>query len=115
MAAAVLPAVPLAVITGEMCIRDRLEIVIPFDFTDKKDVTVYRYHGGKAAALSTAPSTEEYVELHSEAGFITVHAKGFSTYAIAYVTGDTPEPTPSHKGGGGTTYYTCLLYTSRCV
>ena len=64
-----------------------LEIVIPFDTEGKKDFKVFRYHeeheAGNVQMLTTESNADgEYIEV-GENG-ITVHAKFFSTYAIAY-------------------------------
>lgn len=60
-----------------------LTIIIPFDKTGKKDITVYRCHGETAEALPTAANADgEYFVVGSDA--VTVYAKKFSTYAIGY-------------------------------
>jgi len=62
-----------------------LTIVIPFDFTGKTNVEVYRSHGGQADALTGTPNAAgEYAVMDAAAGLITVHAKKFSTYAVGY-------------------------------
>ena len=81
-----------------------LTIIIPFDRSNKTDITVYRYHGTAAEALpTTANGDGEYFVVGSDT--ITIHAKKFSTYAIGYTTdggGNQPQP-PSGGGswGGG--------------
>lgn len=66
-----------------------LEIIIPFDFTGKENVTVYRYHGGAAAMTKNPTSGEEgYV---CGADHIKIFTKNFSTYAIGY-----KETTPTY-------------------
>ena len=91
-----------------------LEIVVPYVFTGKKDVTVYRHHGNSAAALTkTDTKADGTFRLDEAGGLIYIYASRFSTYAIGYTEtsggdtpvtppdkGDTPEPsTPSHSGG----------------
>lgn len=87
-----------------------LQIVIPYDFTNKSDVTVYCHHDGEGAKALSKDSGEEYFTLGD--GFITIHAKKFSTYAIGYTT-TTPEPgpEPAPGGGGGVTIYPPILET----
>lgn len=80
-----------------------LGIVVPYSFTGKKDVTVYRYHDGAAGSLKEANTkTDGTFSLDKSGGTITIYASKFSTYAIAYTPdsgGNQPQP-PS--GGGGT-------------
>ena len=64
-----------------------LEIVIPFDTEGRKDFKVFRYHEdhevGNVQILTTEANADgEYIEVGENS--ITVHAKFFSTYAIAY-------------------------------
>jgi len=65
-----------------------MELVVPFSFKGKVNVTVYRYHDGGAAALTAAAngsSREEnqyWADLAS--GLIHIYTKQFSTYAIGY-------------------------------
>ncbi|MBR2929311.1 MAG: InlB B-repeat-containing protein [Oscillospiraceae bacterium] len=72
-----------------------LTIVIPYD-TSKDGITVYRFHGSNAEALSENPAdgSEGFEVLDS--GFVIIYAKQFSTYAIGYdVAGSgtvTPQP-----------------------
>ncbi len=68
-----------------------LEIVIPFDFTSKNNVTVYRSHGNEAAALTKADGDARIdgtFRLDEAGGKIYIYASKFSTYAIGY----TPAP-----------------------
>ncbi len=68
-----------------------LEIAVPYDFTGKKDVTVYRKHGDndaeKLTALAARP-TENYADgsffADSANGVVYIYASKFSTYAIGY-------------------------------
>lgn len=84
-----------------------LKIVIPFDTTGKKNITVYRYHADNAEQLSDNAENDEYYVIGDKD--ITVYAKKFSTYAIGYDK-ETSEPTPKptvkpHLGGSGTSSY----------
>jgi len=81
-----------------------LTIIIPFDSTDKENVTVYRFHSGdqKAEVMkSSSSNASEGFKVSDDS--ITVFAKRFSTYAIGYDNKVTPSPTPST--GGGTSGY----------
>lgn len=85
-----------------------LEVVVPYTFIGRTDVTVYRKHGDEPAgalkALYAAPDTPEDGTFWADTqnGYIHIYASKFSTYAVAY----TAEPTPSRSGGSSTTYYT---------
>ena len=73
-----------------------ITIVLSFDFTDKDDVTVYRYHGDAVDTLTeTENDNDEYIDLDAAGGTITLHVKNFSTYAIGYTR--TGEPAPSES------------------
>ena len=62
-----------------------LEFVIPFDFSGKSTVKVYRYHDGVAEALTEADTGEEGTyRLDRDNGRIYVYAEKFSTYVIGY-------------------------------
>ena len=69
-----------------------LEIVVPYDFSAKRSVTVYRKHGDDPAAALTALSVQpDLAEAEDgsffadrENGRIAIYASKFSTYAIAY-------------------------------
>ena len=70
-----------------------LEVAIPYDFTNKQDVTVYRFHSADPEAMELAelfdkPSvpTDGTFWLDREFGYIHVYASKFSTYAIGYNT-----------------------------
>ncbi|WP_295580414.1 S-layer homology domain-containing protein [uncultured Oscillibacter sp.] len=78
-----------------------LELVLPYDFTNKRDVTVYRKHGAQAAALTALPGAPDTPEdgtfwADTAGGYLHVYASKFSTYAVGY----TPV-SPSGGGGGG--------------
>lgn len=69
-----------------------LEIVVPYSFSGKKDVKVYRYHNGTAQTLTEADTRDDGTyKLGTNS--IIIYASKFSTYAIAY--------TPIGGGGGG--------------
>ena len=79
-----------------------LEFVIPFDFTGKSTVKIYRHHDGVTKALTETDTRAEETDTPAEGtyrldrtnGRIYVYASNFSTYAIGYTT-------PSYYGGGG--------------
>ncbi|MGX8719474.1 MAG: S-layer homology domain-containing protein [Eubacteriales bacterium] len=63
-----------------------LELVIPFSFSGKSGVKVYRYHGG-VEELKQAKDDEVLdgtYSLDQKAGIIHVYTSKFSTYAITY-------------------------------
>ena len=71
--------------------KSLIEFVIPFDFSRKSAVKVYRYHDGAPEALTEADTGEEGTyRLDRTNGLIYVYAAKFSTYAIVY----------SNSGGG---------------
>ena len=71
-----------------------LTIVLRFDFTNKDDVLVYRYHNSTVDTLTeTENGNGEYIVLDAAGGTVTLHVKNFSTYAIGYTR--TGEPAPS--------------------
>ena len=86
-----------------------LEIIVPYDFSGRKDVTVYRKHGSEPAAalnkLDSKPSTatDGTFFLDSASGRIHIYAQKFSPYAIAYSNEPAVNPTPS--GGDYTPTY----------
>ena len=71
-----------------------LEIIVPYDFTGKRSVTVYRKHGGDPAAALTALAARPDLAAaedgaffaDQENGWIAIYASKFSTYAIGYQT-----------------------------
>lgn len=86
-----------------------LEIAVDYDFTGKKDVTVYRKHGDDpAAALDklTKKPTEAFADgsffADSANGKVYIYASKFSTYAIGYTAETT---TPSRPSGGNSSGY----------
>lgn len=86
-----------------------LEIVVPYDFTGKKDVTVYRKHGEndaeKLTKLTARPAdgfTDGSFFADSAGGKVYVYASKFSTYAIGYTAQTT---TPSRPSGGSSSGY----------
>lgn len=86
-----------------------LELLVPYDFTGKDTVTVYRKHGTEDAmaltALSAKPGTafqDGTFYADKENGRVYIYASKFSTYAIAYtVQGSTGGGGGSGGGGGG--------------
>ena len=60
-----------------------LTIMIPFSTAGKQEIAVYRYHGGVAAKLNENPGSDEE-GFTVGGGYVTIYAKNFSTYAIAY-------------------------------
>lgn len=86
-----------------------LEITVDYDFTGKKDVTVYRKHGEqdaeKLTKLTARPAdgfTDGSFFADSAGGKVYVYASKFSTYAIGYTAQTT---TPSRPSGGSSSGY----------
>ena len=80
-----------------------LEIVVPYNFSGKNSVTVYRHHDGKAEALTPANTKAKGTfRLDETSGLIYIYATKFSTYAIGYAASgsETPDPTPTPPSGG---------------
>ncbi len=74
-----------------------LTIVVPYSFTGKRNVTVYRYHGTSAAALTNNTTKAEGTYTFDTAGgLIYIYTQRFSTYAIGYET-----DTGGLSGSGG--------------
>ncbi len=89
-----------------------LEIAVDFDFTGKKDVAVYRKHGGndaeELAALSTRPAgsyTDGTFFAASGNGKVYIYTSKFSTYAIGYTTASQTAYTLTVNGGTGSGSY----------
>lgn len=98
-----------------------LEIVLPYDFSGKQNVAVYRYHGGSAQALTRA-DTGAGGTFKLGADSVIIYATKFSTYAIGYTASgsETPDPTPptsippSGGGSGSPATYSPVIETSGC-
>ncbi len=86
--------------SSEVTITDAsavLEIVIPFDFTNKTNVTAYRSHNNTAEALTKADADARIdgtFRLDEAGGKIYIYASKFSTYAIGYT--PTPPAPPTY-------------------
>lgn len=88
-----------------------LEIVVPYDFNGKENVTVYRKHLSEAAAplskLNSEPGSpaDGTFFLDEQNGRIHIYARKFSTYAIGYTNSGSSQPIqpPTTGGGGGYT------------
>ncbi len=63
--------------------KNALEIVIPYDVSNKEDIVVYRSVNGVVEALTTTPNADgEYIEVRDNA--IVLHVKHAGTYAIGH-------------------------------
>ena len=82
-----------------------LEIAVPYDFTGKRDVTVYRKHGSEPAQALTRSNrrSDGTYRLDETNGVVYIYATKFSTYAISYTSENT---TPTPGGDSSPTYYT---------
>jgi uncharacterized repeat protein (TIGR02543 family) len=62
-----------------------LEIIIPYTFKGRENVTVYRYHDGNAQVLTKADSKADGTyRTDMDNGFVYIYSSRFSTYAIGY-------------------------------
>ena len=64
-----------------------LELVIPFNFSGKSGIKLYRFHNGEVQSLEQAKGDEfkdGTYSLDQRNGFIHVFTRKFSTYAITY-------------------------------
>lgn len=84
-----------------------LAVVVPYDFTGKQRVTVYRCHSGKAEALAEASTQADGTfALDKSNGTVTIYASKFSTYAIGYTAaGQAATYTLTVNGGTGSGSY----------
>ena len=79
-------------------ISEPLTITLAFDFTDKTNIVVYRYHGSDVDTLTTTHNTEdEFIDLNAQEGTIVLHVKNFCTYAIGYTLVQSSSSSSSHS------------------
>lgn len=77
-----------------------LAIIMPFDLSGKSDLAVYRYHGGQAESLTADPgAVGERFEIRQDS--IVIYAMKFSTYAVAYRTGENSTGAEDNNHAGG--------------
>ncbi len=88
--------------------RRQLTIVVPFDTANKRNILVYRYHDGEAAALANTADRGDYFTVGN--GYVTIYTSKFSTYAIGY--DESSSPSSSRGGGGGFSSYTVQFETN---
>ena len=101
--------------------RTVMEIVVPYDFTGKYSVTVYRQHGSEAAKaltkLTDKPDSpaDGFFWMDKTNGNIHIYAKKFSTYAIGYTTSDAGNSGGSNRPSGGGSYaHACVSKCQIC-
>ena len=81
-----------------------IEIKLPYDFSRKTNLKVYRYHNGipeelaQLEARATAPYADGKCFIDAANNCIYIYSSKFSTYAVAY------DPVRSSSGGGVTRY-----------
>ena len=81
-----------------------IEIKLPYDFSRKTNLKVYRYHNGipeelaQLEARATAPYADGKCFIDATNNCIYIYSLKFSTYAVAY------DPVRSSSGGGVTLY-----------
>ena len=62
-----------------------MEIIVPYSFSGKEYITVYRYHNGIAEKLSESDlKADGNFRLDKTGGRVYIYANKFSTYAIGY-------------------------------
>ena len=90
-----------------------IEIKIPYDFTKKRNIRVYRYHGGNAqelTALAERAAVKPFVDgkcfVDTENGCIYIYSSKFSTYSVAY------DNVSSGSGSSSTSGYTVRFETN---
>ena len=83
---------------------------LPEALQSKGGYTVYRLHDGAVETLTTTPNEKgEYIEISADKTSITIHARLYSEYVIAYqeapVQPDQPQPDPTQpeRADGGHT------------
>ena len=83
---------------------------LPEALQGKGGYTVYRLHDGAVETLTTTPNEKgEYIEISADKTSITIHARLYSEYVIAYqeapVQPDQPQPDPTQpeRADGGHT------------
>ena len=65
--------------------RNILEVAIPFAYTSKRDLAVYRYDGSGVQELTQSSTGDaDTYRVDSEAGLVYIYANRFQTYAISY-------------------------------
>ena len=80
-----------------------LETVIrlPAVLQGKDSYTVYRLHGAQVHKLTAAPNANgEFIEVSADKTAITIHARLYSEYVIAYQSGSSGNGNSGGNGGG---------------
>jgi uncharacterized repeat protein (TIGR02543 family) len=95
--------------------QNLLEIVVDFDFTNRENVTVYRYHDGQAQLLTLINSRTRAAQdgtyyLDRANDLIHIFTQQFSLYAIGYTV---PTPGGNTGGGGGVSTYRITVEDSK--
>lgn len=86
--------------------QNLLEIAVEFNFSNRENVTVYRYHDGQAQPLTETSSRTRAAQdgtyyLDRANNLIHIFTQRFSLYAIGYTV---PTPGGDTGGGGGGDY-----------
>ena len=92
-----------------------LEIAVEFDFGNRENVTVYRYHDGQAQPLTETSSRTRAARdgtyyLDRANNLIHIFTQQFSLYAIGYTV---PTPGGDTGGGGGVSTYRITVEDSK--
>ncbi len=86
-----------------------IEVKVPFDFSGKSGIAIFRQHEGVVESFAESSSgTDGTFTLDRENGFIHVFTQKFSVYAISYTKAEpspSPSPSPPPSGSSGTVSY----------
>ncbi|MBQ7661738.1 MAG: hypothetical protein IJS44_06760, partial [Clostridia bacterium] len=65
-----------------------LELIVPFDFSGKRSINLYRYHNGQVELLTEAKgaAADGTYKFDRQSGLIYVYTNSFSVYAVTYGT-----------------------------
>ena len=85
-----------------------IELVVPYDFTGKQDVKVYRVHDGISEALNgpvsqtVEPHTDNTYAVDRVNGLLYIYAKKFSIYSVGYTVAgqEAPQTHSSSRNDG---------------
>lgn len=90
-----------------------LEFLIPYDFSGKKNVELYRCHEGSAVVLDKINKRMDETENRVDGtyfpdtanGMIYLYSSQFSTYGVNYVSSDSPTPSRSSSTQQGSSVW----------
>ncbi len=103
--------------TALSTVPNLMKIIIPYSFSGKSNVAVYRYHDTAAQLMqqlaysANEPASEGYM-LNAAENQIIIWAQNFSIYAVAYTTGSgssTDSGSATDSGFAGTASYSITV------